>query len=159
MEIRIDDVLGEKTIALLEAHRQNMFELSPPECVFALDLDGLRQPEVTLWTAWDGEELQGCGALKQLGSQHGELKSMRTAATHLRKGVAAQLLVHIITVARGRGYKLLYLETGASSAFGPAHTLYTRHGFNPCGPFADYVEDPFSVFMCKDLNDEGQSVP
>ena len=101
--IKPDDLRGAKTIALLEAHRQNMFEHSPPECVFALDLDGLRQPEVTLWTAWDGEDLLGCGALKELSAAHAEIKSMRTAADHLRKGVAAQLLQHIIAVARSRG--------------------------------------------------------
>jgi putative acetyltransferase len=154
ISIRIDDVRGAQTIALLEAHRQNMFALSPPDCVFALDLDGLRQPEVTLWTAWQGEDLLGCGALKELDPQQGELKSMRTAAAHVRKGVAASILLHIMAVARGRGYTRLYLETGASAAFTPAHTLYARHGFTLCGPFADYREDPFSVFMVRHLADK-----
>jgi putative acetyltransferase len=149
--IQTDDLRGAKTIALLEAHRQNMFEHSPPECVFALDLDGLRQPEVTLWTAWEGDDLLGCGALKELDAQQGEIKSMRTAAAHLRKGVAAQLLAHIIDVARNRGYARLYLETGTVAAFAPARTMYERHGFAYCGPFADYVEDPYSVFMVKAL--------
>jgi putative acetyltransferase len=151
VHIRIDDLRGAQTIALLEAHRKNMFELSPPDCVFALDLEGLSQPEVTLWTAWEGEALLGCGALKELHTQQGELKSMRTAEGHLRQGVAAKILLHIMAVARGRGYSHLYLETGASAAFAPAHALYARHGFVPCGPFADYVEDPFSVFMVKEM--------
>jgi putative acetyltransferase len=154
MDIRIDDVRGAQTIALLEAHRQNMFALSPPDCVFALDLDGLRQPEVTLWTAWQGEDLLGCGALKELDPQQGELKSMCTAAAHVRKGVAASILLHIMAVARSRGYARLYLETGASAAFTAAHTLYARHGFTLCGPFADYREDPFSVFMVRHLTDK-----
>lgn len=149
--IKPDDLRGAKTIALLEAHRQNMFEHSPPECVFALDLEGLRQPEVTLWTAWDGEELLGCGALKELAAAHAEIKSMRTAAAHLRKGVAAQILQHIVAVARSRGYTQLYLETGTTAGFVPARSLYARHGFATCGPFADYVEDPYSVFMLKRL--------
>jgi putative acetyltransferase len=149
--IQIDDLRGAQTIALLEAHRQAMFEHSPPECVFALDLDGLRQPAITLWTAWDGEELLGCGALNELGAQQAEIKSMRTAAAHLRKGVAARMLEHLITVARGRGCTRLYLETGTAAGFAPARALYARHGFVTCGPFADYVEDPYSVFMVKTL--------
>jgi putative acetyltransferase len=150
--IQTDDLRGAKTIALLEAHRQNMFEQSPPECVFALDLDGLRQPEVTLWTAWEDDDLLGCGALKQLDAQQGELKSMRTATEHLRKGVAARILEHILQVARGRGYTRLYLETGTTPGFVPARALYERHGFAYCGPFADYEEGPYSVFMCLDLS-------
>jgi putative acetyltransferase len=150
--IRNDDLRGAPTIALLEAHRRNMFEHSPPECVFALDLDGLRQPEVTLWTAWEGDALLGCGALKELGAQQGEIKSMRTAAAHLRKGVAAHILAHIIAVARSRNYTQLCLETGTVAAFAPARALYARHGFVECGPFADYAEDPYSVFMVKALS-------
>ena len=146
--IKTDDLRGAQTIALLEAHRQSMFEQSPPECVFALDLDGLRQPGITLWSAWEGDDLLGCGALKELNAQQGELKSMRTAARHLRKGVAAKLLLHIIAVARSRGYTQLYLETGTTAGFAPARALYARHGFIACGPFSDYAEDPYSVFMC-----------
>mgnify|MGYP000161429958 CR=1 FL=1 len=86
--IKPDDLHGAKTIALLEAHRQNMFEHSPPECVFALDLDGLRQPEITFWSAWEGDEILGCGALKELSPTQAELKSMRTSARHLRQGAA-----------------------------------------------------------------------
>lgn len=151
LDIRTDDLRGAQTIALLEAHRRSMFEHSPPECVFALDLDGLRQPDITLWTAWEGDALLGCGALKALGAQQGELKSMRTAAGYLRRGVAAKILEHVITVARSRGYTHLYLETGTTAAFNPARALYARHGFAYCGPFADYLEDPFSVFMVRTL--------
>ena len=146
--IKTDDLRGAQTIALLEAHRQSMFEQSPPECVFALDLDGLRQPGINLWSAWEGDDLLGCGSLKELNAQQGELKSMRTAARHLRKGVAAKLLLHIIAVARSRGYTQLYLETGTTAGFAPARALYARHGFIACGPFSDYAEDPYSVFMC-----------
>lgn len=152
MRIVEDDLRGAPTIALLEAHRQAMFEHSPPECVFALDLDGLRQAGITLWTAWEGEELLGCGALNELGAQQAEIKSMRTATAHLRKGVAARVLEHLIAVARSRGYTQLYLETGTTAGFAPARALYTRHGFAICGPFSDYVEDPYSVFMCLDLS-------
>ncbi len=151
MEICEDDLSRPQTLALLEAHRRNMFEHSPPECVFALDLDGLRQPGITLWTAWEGESVLGCGALKALDAHQGELKSMRTADGHLRRGVAAKILQHIVAVAQSRGYNRLYLETGTAPAFAPACALYARHGFVYCGPFADYVEDPHSVFMAREL--------
>jgi putative acetyltransferase len=124
---------------------------SPPESVHALDIEGLRRPEITFWTAWEGGELLGCGALKELDARHAEIKSMRTAARHLRKGVAAKLLTHIIEEARRRGYRRLSLETGSAEAFEPARRLYAGFGFTYCGPFADYVEDPFSVFMTREF--------
>jgi putative acetyltransferase len=147
LTIQPDDLRGAQTIALLEAHRQDMFRHSPPERVFALDLEGLRLPGVALWTAWEGGTVLGCGALKELNARTGELKSMRTAPEHLRKGVAARMQEHILQVAQKRGYTQLYLETGTAAAFDPARALYARYGFRECGPFADYVEDIYSVFM------------
>ncbi len=151
MEIRPDDLSGPEIRALLEEHLRHMHSISPPESVHALDLDGLRRPEVTFWTAWEGGELVGCGALKELDARHGEIKSMRTAAAHLRKGVAARLLEHILAEAARRGYARLSLETGSQPAFEPARQLYARFGFEYCGPFADYREDPNSVFMTREL--------
>ena len=124
---------------------------SPPESVHALDIDALRKPEITFWTAWEKDELLGCGALKQLDAQHAELKSMRTSSAHLRKGVAKSLLNHILAVARQRSYRRLSLETGSMAAFAPARTLYAQSGFTLCKPFADYIEDPNSVFMTREL--------
>lgn len=147
MEIKRDDLSGPEVRALLEAHLRGMAEDTPPESIHALDLDGLRQPDITFWSVWDGGELMGCGALKDLGAGHGELKSMRTASAHLRKGVAASMLSHIIEEARGRGYARLSLETGSPDSFVPARRLYEKFGFVYCGPFADYEEDPYSVFM------------
>ena len=138
-------------IALLREHLQGMARLSPPESVHALDLDGLRRPEISFWSAWQGGELLGCGALKQLDPGHGEIKSMRTAAPHLRKGVAAAMLEHLVGEAGRRAYRRLSLETGSMAGFEPARSLYARYGFEPCGPFADYVDDPNSVFMTKHL--------
>ncbi len=120
---------------------------SPPESVHALDLEALRAPEVTFWSVWQGSELVGCGALEELDASHGELKSMRTASSHLRKGIAATLLTHILNVAKERAYRRLSLETGSADAFAPARALYSRFGFEPSGPFADYLDDPYSVFM------------
>ena len=149
--IRRDDLTGQQIRALLEEHLRSMHELSPPESVHALDLDGLRKPEITFWTAWSGDELLGCGALKQLDPQHGEIKSMRTAMAHRRKGVARAMLDHIVTEAKRRGFKRLSLETGAPAAFEPARRLYASSGFTPCSAFGDYVEDPYSVFMSLSL--------
>jgi putative acetyltransferase len=147
MFIRVDDLRGPEIAALLEEHLRNMAEVSPPESIHALDLERLRGSEITFWTAWQGSELLGCGALKELDSEHGEIKSMRTARTHLRKGVASRMLQHIIEEAHRRRYRRLSLETGSMDAFGPARTLYARFGFEYCAPFAAYREDPNSVFM------------
>ena len=157
MIIKTDDLLGPEIYALLQEHLRNMALHSPPESVHALDIDALRQPAITFWTAWEGAELLGCGAIKLLtepdsqGGLHAEIKSMRTAEAHLRKGVARALLNHIVDVARQRGYARLSLETGSAPAFKPAHLLYQSFGFAECGPFSNYVEDPFSIFMTKQL--------
>jgi putative acetyltransferase len=116
-----------------------------------LDLNELRKPEITFWTAWSADVLLGCGALKELTSRHGEIKSMRTAYAHRRKGVARAMLTHIIEEARKRSYNRLSLETGSMQAFEPAQELYARFGFIYCRPFADYIEDPNSVFMTRVL--------
>ena len=151
MHVKIDDLSGPEIHELLREHLQNMHLHSPAESVHALDLEGLRRPEITFWTVWDGGELLGCGALKELGPRHAEIKSMRTAAAHLRRGVAAHLLRHILEEAGRRGYARLSLETGSAEAFEPARRLYAGFGFTYCGPFADYVEDPYSVFMTREL--------
>lgn len=136
---------------LLQEHLSSMTLHSPPESIHALNFDGLRKPNVTFWSMWDNAELLGCGALKELDAQHGEIKSMRTATPYLRKGVAARMLEHIVAEARRRGYRRLSLETGSMEAFFPAHHLYRRFGFQECGPFGDYVLDPYSIFMTLEL--------
>ena len=148
MRIGVDDLRGADIVALLQEHLDEMFLHSPPESVHALDLEALRRPEITFWTVRDNDgELMGCGALKRLDAEHGEIKSMRTAKRHQRKGVAAALMRHILSTARERGYRRLSLETGSPDAFLPARQMYERFGFEDCGPFGDYVEDPYSVFM------------
>ena len=151
MEIKVDDLSGPEIRELLEEHLANMRKISPPESIHALPLERLREPEITFWTAWENGELLGCGALKELDAQHGEIKSMRTSSRHRRKGVAKSLLDYIIGEAARRGYRRLSLETGSMEAFEPARQLYTRAGFTFCEPFADYLEDPNSVFMTKEL--------
>ena len=151
MHIKIDDLQGPEIAALLTEHLQDMAAASPPESCHALDLNGLRQPEIIFWSVWDGPELVGCGALKALSPEHAEVKSMRTARPHHRRGVATLLLRHLITEAKQRGYHRLSLETGSMTFFEPAHRLYRRFGFVPCRPFSNYVEDPNSLFMTKVL--------
>ena len=151
MEIRIDALRSPGIIELLREHLHGMALYSPPESIHSLDLDALRKPDITFWSAWQDSELTGCCALKQLDPLHGEIKSMRTASAHLRKGVAAKLLQHILEEAGRRAYRRLSLETGSMEAFVPAHRLYAGFGFRPCGPFAGYVEDPCSVFMTREL--------
>ena len=149
MEIRVDDLTGVEVIALLEEHLRCMERVSPPESRHALNLDGLRQPGITFWTIWDGSDLAGCGAIKELDSRHGEIKSMRTSYAYQRRGVASQMLQHIMDEAKRRGYRRLSLETGAMEYFEPARRLHTSFGFERCRPFGSYVEDPNSVFMTK----------
>ncbi|MFK8075051.1 MAG: GNAT family N-acetyltransferase [Granulosicoccus sp.] len=151
MQIKVDDLRGTEVIHLLEEHMQDMQSTSPPESVHALDLEGLRAPNVTFWSAWENTELTGCGALKELSSTSGEIKSMRTTTQHRRRGVAANILTTIIDTAKTRGYQQLYLETGSMIEFESARLLYTRFGFIECAPFEDYVEDPNSVFMVLQL--------
>ena len=151
MHIKIDDLAGPEIVELLQEHLRGVALHSPPESVHALDIDKLRKPDISFWTAWEGDELLGCGALKELDPHHAEIKSMRTASPHLRKGVAKKLLAHILEVARQRHYRRLSLETGSMEAFEPARRLYAQFGFAHCGPFADYVLDPYSVFMTKTL--------
>jgi len=147
MKIIIDDLQHPAIHALLNEHLQNMYELSPPESVHALNLQKLRVPEITFWTAWENDLLLGCGALKELDRKHGEIKSMRTPAAFRRKGAGRSILAHIIEVAKERSYERLSLETGTGDAFKPAQKLYESFGFTYCGPFSDYQEDPNSVFM------------
>jgi putative acetyltransferase len=147
MRIVEDDLSGTEIRALLETHFAGMLANSPEGSCHFLDFDGLNAPDVTFWSIWDKENLAGCGALKELDAEHGEIKSMRTHADHLRKGAGAMMLTHIISEARERGYRRLSLETGSAEAFIPALALYQAHGFQFCPPFGDYVEDPFSRFM------------
>jgi putative acetyltransferase len=166
-DFRIDrELTHPQVIALLEDHLAGMRAASPPECVFALDLNGLRRPEITFLTAWrmpagastdtpadDEGELVAMGALKELmpttatEGGHGELKSMRTSARHLRQGAAQAILTELLNLARQRGYARVSLETGSTPPFDAAIAMYRRFGFVECGPFADYREDPFSRFM------------
>ena len=151
MRIELDDLSRHDVHDLLREHLANMYELSPPESVHALELSKLRVPGITFWTVWDGSLLLGCGALKELDPTHGEVKSMRTPKALRRRGAARAILAHIVAEARSRGYRRLSLETGSHAAFEPAQSLYRSAGFAPCGPFADYKPDPNSVFMTLEL--------
>ena len=147
LRIELDDLSRAAVLGLLEEHLRNMYELSPPDQVFAFDASKLKAPGVTFWTAWNGGSLLGCAALKEISSTEGEIKSMRTPTALRKTGAGRALLNHIIDVARSREYHALYLETGCHPAFLPAQSLYRSAGFVVCGPFGAYRENGNSVFM------------
>jgi putative acetyltransferase len=160
MRVDVDDPARSDVQALLEEHLREMYTLSPPESVHALDVSKLKTPDITFWSVRDGELLLGCGALKELDSAHGEIKSMRTPAALRRRGAGRSILQHIIAVARARDYQRLSLETGSPAAFLPARRLYESAGFGYCGPFGEYQLDPYSVFMTLRLREaEGGETP
>jgi putative acetyltransferase len=136
-----------RVITLLHHHLTRAREVTPVGSAHALDLSGLKVPAISFWSAWEGEELLGVGALKAMSVTDGEVKSMHTAEAARRRGVGAALLRHIIATARGRGMARLFLETGSFDYFAPARALYAAHGFVECGPFAGYRPDPNSTFM------------
>src|SRR3569832_1345985 len=152
MQIREGGLDKPQVIELLQLHFAGMLANSPKDSCHFLDLSGLKRPDVTFWTAWDEDELLGCGALKQLDAGHGEIKSMRTDPAHLGKGVGARILEKIMATAPERGYRRLSLETGSGKAFDAAHALYRKFGFSDCEAFGDYPkDDPFSRFMTRVL--------
>ena len=147
VRFEVDDLSREPVRALIARHLEGMFAASPPESVHAFDVDKLRAPDVTFFSAWVGVELAGCGALKQLDAERGELKSMRVADRWRGKGIGRAMLGYLLGEARRRGMKSLWLETGSTPPFTPALRLYESAGFVRCGPFDGYVDDPFSIFM------------
>ena len=151
MRIEVDDLSRPQVQALLTEHLEDMHATSPAESVHALDLSGLRGPDVTVWTGWDEEVLLGIAALKELSRDHGELKSMRTTGAARGQGVASRLLAHALDDARRRGIARVSLETGTQDYFAAARRLYVRHGFVECPPFGDYVLDPSSTFFSLSL--------
>jgi putative acetyltransferase len=151
MRIVEDNLSGLKIQALITLHVAEARGNSPPGQSFALDLNGLKTPDMTFWSAWNNDDLLGCVALKQLSPTHGEIKSMRTSPEHLRKGVAGRLLDHIVNVGRARGYSRISLETGAGPAYEAAISLYQRHGFLKGEAFADYENGDFNQCFHLDL--------
>ncbi|MDE8651078.1 GNAT family N-acetyltransferase [Novosphingobium album (ex Liu et al. 2023)] len=146
-----DDLTGPQVLALLRMHLDEMHQWSPACSVHAMPAERLRQPDVTFYTAWDGDRLAGCGALKHLDARHGELKSMRAAPEYRGKGVGKAILLHLLAAAASRGYARVSLETGRPEPFHAAQALYRAHGFTECPPFADYVLDDFSLCMTRAL--------
>ena len=155
LRIRLDDLQDPRIAAFLEEHLADMRRVSPPESVHALDLAGLRRPDIRFWTAWidepSGESLVATAALKRLDHRHAELKSMRTSAALRGQGIAGKMLLHVIEEARALGHARLSLETGSQPFFKPAHALYEKHGFQACAPFGAYTDDPNSFFMTRPL--------
>lgn len=151
MIVQVGNFTDEKVLALIRHHLAGMHANSPPGSVYALDLSGLQRPDVSFYTVWEGDDLMAMGALKQVCASTGEVKSMRTANAHLRRGAAAFLLEYLIKTARKRGYKRLSLETGSGAAFEPALALYRRYGFKDGPAFGDYAASSFNQFLHLDL--------
>ena len=149
MQIVVDDLRGPEIACLLQSHLELMRSQSPACSVHALDLDALREPQITFWTAWDDGGLLGCVALKTLDSEHGEIKSMHTTKAARGRGIAAEMLLHLEQHARTDGLNRLSLETGSQDAFLPARSLYNKFGYADCPPFGEYELDPNSTFMTK----------
>ncbi len=151
IEFRVDDLSGAATQALVARHLQGMHANSPACSVHAFDMDKLRQPGVTFWSGWRGDQIVCIGALKRIDARRGEIKSMRVSDAFLGQGAGRAMLDHVVTEARRAGMTSLWLETGSTDPFLPAISLYESAGFTRCGPFEGYVEDPFSVFMTRAL--------
>ena len=151
LEIRADDLSDPAVRALIEAHLTGMHESSPPESVHALGADRLAAPGIAFFSARLGGELAGIGALATLDAERGEVKSMRVAEPFVGRGVGRRMLRHLLEIARSQGLSSVWLETGSTADFAPAVRLYESEGFVVCGPFGDYSEDPFSVFMTRGL--------
>lgn len=154
LTIVVDDLSGPQIAAVLQRHLDLMYEITPAGSVYALDLDRLRVPEITFWSAWLGEDIAGCIALKEFGdaqNRHGEIKSMHTLKELRGNGYARALVGHLVSEAKQRGLKTLWLETGKTPPFLPAQKLYESFGFKVCGPFGDYAFDPHSLYMTLDL--------
>lgn len=159
MQIEAGDFDDPRVRDLLCTHLAVARSQTAPGSAHALDLTGLQSPDIGLWTIWDGEELIGCGALKRLAHDHGEVKSMHTVAARRYGGVGGVMLRHIIAVARARGMSRLSLQTGSWGFFKPAVAFYKRHGFVECPPFAGYAEDPNSIYLSLDLDRDSASEP
>ncbi|WP_298469520.1 GNAT family N-acetyltransferase [uncultured Erythrobacter sp.] len=149
--IEPDDLTGEAVLGLLQLHLDEMYKWSPADKVHAMPAERLREPDVSFFAVWDGDHLAAVGALKALGEDRGELKSMRAAPDYRGKGAGEALLVHLLEEARRRGYTWVGLETGRPEEFRPAQQLYEKHGFAECPAFGDYVSDEFSLCMEKHL--------
>lgn len=151
MRIEVDDLTGPQIAALLEIHLELMRSQSPACSVHALDLEGLRKDNIIFWSAWDSDALLGCVALKQHDATLGEIKSMHTAQAGRGKGTGTKLLQHLEQQAKAAGLSQLSLETGSQDGFAAARAIYSKFAYKVCDPFADYVLDPNSVFMTKEI--------
>ena len=152
MKILVDDLSGPAIAAFLDEHVRQMRAITPLESKHALDLDALRHPDITMWSAYDGDELVGCAALRRLSPTHGELKSMRTRPSRARAGIASTLLTHLLTEAATRGWTRLSLETGTDPFFAPARKLYEKFGFTYCDPFSGHTPSPHNTFMTRTVH-------
>jgi len=151
MEIREGGLDDPRVVDLVNLHSSLGLAQSDPGTAHPLDIAKLRSPNVRFWTVWDGGELLGCGALRLLSAEHGELKTMHTVERARCRGIASALLAHIVLEASRDGIVRLSLRTGSQAYFAPARDLYRRHGFTECPPFIGHTENSGSVFMTREV--------
>ncbi|WEK44158.1 MAG: GNAT family N-acetyltransferase [Candidatus Sphingomonas colombiensis] len=147
MELREGGLGDSRVCALIEHHLAEARGSTPADNAHALAAPALDRPDISFWAMWEGEALLGIGALRRLDSGHAEIKSMRTAPDHLRRGVASAILAHLIALARERGFARVSLETGTAPMFDAANRMYERAGFADCAPFAGYPASAHNRFM------------
>ena len=152
LEFSIEDPLTEDVKALLQTHLDFCHDVTPPVHSYALDIEKLRAPEITVFTARENGILLGVGALKELEIGHAELKSMHTAKASRGKGVGTAMVTHILSFARLQGLTRVSLETGSHEPFAPARKLYESFGFKLCPSFGDYGVSEFTTCMTLQLN-------
>ncbi|KAL2016433.1 hypothetical protein VTK56DRAFT_3520 [Thermocarpiscus australiensis] len=161
--VRKDSPSNPALAALLAEHFIEQRRNVPEGFAYVLDLNGLDNPAITFWSAWERAssgrasiEPIGVGALKELDEETGEIKSMRSAKLHRGKGVGRALLGAIVSEARSRGYRRLYLETGTADVYRPAVALYRRAGFVSCGAFGEYRPSLYNQFFCLDIGAQNE---
>ena len=132
---------------LLISHFIELSSVSPVDRGHVLDIPGLKNPNIKFWSLWENDQLIGCGALKFLDKEHGELKSIRVADSFRRKGNGFKVINHLINEAKELNIKKISLETGTGNFFTPARKLFDKCGFKVCEPFAHYKKDPDACYM------------
>ena len=151
MELREGGLDDPRVIALIAHHLAEARGSTPQDNAHAMGVDGLRRSDISFWTAWEGDTLLGFGALRHLSTEHGEIKSMRTAPDQLRRGVARAILAHLLSIAHARGYVRVSLETGTAPMFDAANRMYEAAGFVDGPVFGGYPKSAHNRFMTMPL--------
>ena len=105
---------------LLIKHFVELRSVSSKGSTHVLDIPGLKDPSIKFWSLWNNNHLIGCGALKFIGQNHGEFKSIRVSDDFRNRGIGSKIISHLIIQAKKLGIKKLSIETGSGNFFLPA---------------------------------------